>query len=97
MKGMRSAMKSCSMGKTTAALTEPWMAQRMTTVVAKPRSGEMRPVVMMIVMSTRTRRSWLGLGLGLGLGVGLGLGLGRVRVRVRARVRVRVRVGVRVS
>ena len=74
MKGMRSAMKSCSMGKTTEALTEPWMAQRMTTVVAKPRSGEMRPVVMMIVMSTRTRRSWLGLGLELGLGLGLGLG-----------------------
>ena len=75
MNGMRSAMNSCSIGKTTEALTEPWMAQRMTTLVAKPRSGEMRPVVMMIVMSTRTRRSWLGLGLELGLGLRSGLGL----------------------
>ena len=42
------------MGKTTSALSEPWMAHEMT---AKPRSGERRPVVMMSVMSTRTRRS----------------------------------------
>ena len=39
MKGMRSAMNSCSIGKTTEALSEPWMAQRITCMGAEGRSG----------------------------------------------------------